>query len=312
MRSEKIKHHSLNIAIVAVASLFGLMTSGCTDSSFSGVPQVQARPNPNLMHYAQNLSSSEPQLAEPIKNSNRSDLPFIGTQPLKQLDGTITIAEDGTATLKLQNSDNLFKPIVLEASPEPLLKDPEPHQLSAEGLIANGCITGEQTCESMLSEVTQKVSESAPDDRAIPTDDRFIYQNFSLAFFKQVLEINQDCGLSTAAPCSTRIYTFSEGSLTTKGNGTEFAEYTLSFHQPISESTAFSYLTILNQDREVNPTLSERSDRIPLQNCSDTALICEAELLLDSNGAISGVKLTHIQPQPQTSAGSKVPSISTY
>jgi hypothetical protein len=287
MRSRKsCKENSLTLTIVFLAVPVGLMTSGCAGSIDSITPQVQAGPSASLM-YAQSLSVPELKAEEIVK----STLPFIGTQSLELSDGTrgtITIASNGTATLKIESEEylgNFSKPEL-----------PEEDQASlVEGMIASGCMSEDGTCESMLREVTHQTAKLAPDDNFVSSDDRFIYQDFNPDFFQQVLEINQACKFTPAAPCSSHTYTFRDSNLTTKNDGKESTEYTLTFAQPVTGEAALSYLSILTQGEEVSAP--SETNRMALQSCSESAVLCEAEFLTNSIGEISGVKLIELNPE---------------
>lgn len=295
---------SLRVATLALAGAIGLVTSGCENSTLSSVPQVQAGPTP----------PRQPQIA-PVSEAQDSSSTtrtrnFTVSDGMRTV-GTMTIAADGTAILKIQDPKtsaveyhgNFSSPAALDDRKAPLPEVNQVYPLTPEGQSENRCVSEDTACEFPLSQMTHQVSEVAVQDESLVNhDDRFIYQDFSSSFFQQVLEINRDCGLSmVAAPCSTRVYAFKDGSLTTKFIDTESTEeYTMMFQQPVTEEVAFSYLAILNDGKAVDFT-SSTSDQPHSQSCPDdttrTASYCKAELLFNADGAVSGVKLTHIKPK---------------
>jgi hypothetical protein len=305
----------LRIPALALAGMIGLVTSGCESSILSSVPQVQAGPTPPRLPQIAPVSETQAPTLH-AQDSSSTLLPLTGTRNFRVSDGmgtvgTMTIVADGTATLNIQEPKtaaveyhgNFSNPVALDEHKAPL---PEAHQVdqsASEERRVNGCTGEDASCEFPLRQIAHQASEvAAQDESLVDHDDRFIYQDFSPSFFQQVLEINRDCGLSiVAAPCSTRVYAFKDGNLTTKSTGTESTEeYTMNFQQPVTEEVAFSYLTILNDGKAVDLT-SSASDQTSLQSCPDdtarTASYCKAELLFNADGAVSGVKLTHIKPK---------------
>lgn len=135
-------------------------------------------------------------------------------------------------------------------------------------------------------------------------DDRFIQQDFSLALFEQVQQINRECGFyDPLSPCSVRIYAFRNASLLTQRQGTEYIEYILTFYQPVDQLQALAYVNILNGGREFDLTRSEvQADGIIYQDCSydaggqELAMLCLAKLYLTSNNQISGISMAVSSP----------------
>jgi hypothetical protein len=150
----------------------------------------------------------------------------------------------------------------------------------------------------------EKKTETTSQSAVPPNDDRFAQQEFSQTLFKQVHQINKECGFYTVtSPCSSRTYTFRDTVLTSTRLGTESITQTLIPNQPVSRKQALAYSLILNDGKEIDlARLETQSDKIIYRGCpydagaKEPASLCVAELNLTSDGSISKIVFTHISP----------------
>ncbi len=237
---------------------------------------------------------------------NKENPPFVGTKFFNFLGGngtgkSITIDANGNTTVKLHGtvsssveySGKFSNPIIFNNGSGLLLKDGKIYSLKTDGQVAQGCKVEGKPCESELLEA------SSP-----PDDDRFRQQNLSQQLFKQVRQLNKECGFyDVTSPCSSPTYTFRDTVLTTTRVGTESITHTLILNQPVSKQQALIYAQILNDGDEIELSkLTTQAEKIVYRGCpydaggSALASLCKAELSLTNDGSISRIKFTHSSP----------------
>lgn len=310
-----LRSYSLTISVSIFAAFVGLIIPGCSSTpppitqqstQGSSIPNTNV-PSGDIKDTNGNTEKkTDPNPQNSVSSADKDKPPFVGTRFFNFLGGngtgkSITIDADGTTTVKLHGtvsssveySGQFSNPIILNDGGKLLLKDDKIYLLSANGQIAKGCKGDEKPCESSLFE------PSLP-----PSDDRFKQQDFSQQLFKQVHQLNKECGFyDVTSPCSSRTYTFRDTVLTTTRVGTESVTNTLIPNQPVSRQQALIYTQVLNSGEELDPAkLTTESKKIIYRGCpydvggKELASLCQAELNLTNDGSISRIEFTHISP----------------